>query len=116
MIGIARCIAMVLLWNDIALGDNTLCAVIVLINSLLQVVLYAPYQLFFCYVISGDPIPIDSGVSYSIVAKSVAFFLGVPLGLGVVVRFALLYFKVYDKIYQSLGFNWIVVHYYCYFH
>lgn len=103
MIGIARCIAMVLLWNDIALGDNTLCAVIVLINSLLQVVLYAPYQLFFCYVISGDPIPIDSGVSYSILAKSVAFFLGVPLGLGVVVRFALLYFKVYDKLIRFIS-------------
>ena len=46
MIGIARCIAMVLLWNDIALGDNTLCAVIVLINSLLQVVLYALINCF----------------------------------------------------------------------
>lgn len=103
MIGLARCIAMVLLWNDIALGDNTLCAVIVLINSLLQVVLYAPYQLFFCYVITGDPIPIDSGVSYSIVAKSVAFFLGVPLGLGVIVRFALLYFKVYDKLIRFIS-------------
>ena len=53
--------------------------------------------------ISGDPIPIDSGVSYSIVAKSVAFFLGVPLGLGVVVRFALLYFKVYDKLIRFIS-------------
>ncbi|RCK56274.1 Arsenical-resistance protein 3 [Candida viswanathii] len=98
MIGIARCIAMVLLWNEIALGDNTLCAVIVLINSLMQVVLYAPYQLFFCYVISGDAIPVDSGVSYALVAKSVAFFLGVPLGFGVIIRFVLRYFQVYDKL------------------
>lgn len=98
MIGIARCIAMVLLWNDIALGDNTLCAVIVLINSLLQVVLYAPYQLFFCYVITGNAIPIQSGISYGIVAKSVAFFLGVPLGLGVIIRFALRFSKTYDKL------------------
>lgn len=98
MIGIARCIAMVLLWNEIALGDNTLCAVLVLINSLLQVVLYAPYQLFFCYFISGDPIPVNSGVSYSLVAKSVAFFLGIPLAIGVVVRFVLRYFKMYNKL------------------
>lgn len=98
MIGIARCIAMVLLWNEIALGDNTLCAVLVLVNSLLQVVLFAPYQLFFCYIISGDPVPVDSGVSYSIVAKSVAFFLGIPLALGVIIRFTLRYFNVYSKL------------------
>ncbi|EMG45826.1 ARR3 Arsenical-resistance protein 3 [Candida maltosa Xu316] len=98
MIGIARCIAMVLLWNEIALGDNTLCAVIVLINSLMQVVLYAPYQLFFCYVITGHAIPVDSGVSYEIVAKSVAFFLGIPLALGVILRFVLKYFKAYEKL------------------
>ena len=78
MIGLARCIAMVLLWNEIARGDNTLCAIIVLINSLLQVVLYAPYQIFFCYVITGDynSSVVDAGISYSLVSKSVAFFLG----------------------------------------
>lgn len=97
MIGIARCIAMVLLWNDIALGDNTLCAVTVLINSLMQIVLYAPYQLFFCYVITGDAIPVESGVSYQIVAKSVAFFLGIPLALGVIIRFVLRRFGMYAK-------------------
>lgn len=98
MIGIARCIAMVLLWNELALGDNTLCAILVLINSLLQVILYAPYQLFFCYIITGSHVPLDSGVSYSIVSKSVAFFLGIPLGLGVIIRFGLRYFKLYDKL------------------
>ncbi|KAK6460991.1 sodium bile acid symporter family-domain-containing protein [Scheffersomyces coipomensis] len=89
MIGMARCIAMVLLWNHIADGDNTLCAVIVLINSLLQVVLYAPYQIFFCYVITGDYH--SSTLAYSLVAKSVAFFLGVPLGFGLLIRFASIY-------------------------
>lgn len=85
MIGLARCIAMVLVWNEISDGDNSLCAVIVLINSLLQIVLYAPYQIFFCYVITGDYHK-STAVSYSLVAKSVAFFLGVPLGCGVVIR------------------------------
>lgn len=86
MIGLARCIAMVLLWNDIAEGDTTLCAVIVLINSLLQVVLYAPYQIFFCYVITGDYNSSNHLISYSVVARSVAFFMGIPLAVGVLVR------------------------------
>ncbi|KAK6204306.1 sodium bile acid symporter family-domain-containing protein [Scheffersomyces amazonensis] len=102
MIGLARCIAMVLLWNHIADGDNTLCAIIVLINSLMQVVLYAPYQIFFCYVISGDydSSGVNSSVSYPLVAKSVAFFLGVPLGFGLLIRFISIYtigHKRYEK-------------------
>lgn len=90
MIGMARCIAMVLLWNDIAEGDPNLCAVLVLINSLLQVVLYAPYQILFCYVITGDSAG-NAGLSYSLVAKSVAVFLGIPLVFGVLIRVAFLY-------------------------
>lgn len=88
MIGLARCIAMVLVWNEIAQGDNTLCAITVLINSLLQIVLYAPYQIFFCYVITGSLLASGSGigVTYPLVAKSVAVFLGVPLGFGVLIR------------------------------
>lgn len=91
MIGLARCIAMVLIWNEISEGDNSLCAVIVLINSLLQIVLYAPYQIFFCYVITGDYTTevrsiLGAGVSYDLVARSVAFFLGVPLALGLLIR------------------------------
>ncbi|CUM68527.1 uncharacterized protein PRCAT00006253001 [Priceomyces carsonii] len=88
MIGLARCIAMVLIWNEISDGDNSLCAVIVLVNSLLQIVLYAPYQIFFCYVITGDYHSQNFGanVTYSLVARSVAFFLGVPLVLGFLIR------------------------------
>mgnify|MGYP002477003155 CR=1 FL=1 len=89
MIGLARCIAMVLVWNEISDGDNSLCAVIVLINSLLQIVLYAPYQIFFCYVITGDYDKAQgagAGVTYLLVAQSVAFFLGVPLAVGFLIR------------------------------
>lgn len=87
MIGLARCIAMVLVWNDIADGDTDLCAVIVIVNSLLQIVLYAPYQILFCYAITGDySAASKSGVTYSVVAKSVGFFLGIPLALGLLVR------------------------------
>jgi ACR3 family arsenite transporter len=92
MIGLARCIAMVLVWNEIADGDSNLCAILVLINSLLQIVLYAPYQIFFCYVITGDYNSTNSSnISYSLVSKSVAFFLGIPLAIGLIIR--LLSFK-----------------------
>lgn len=87
MIGLARCIAMVLVWNDIAGGDLDLCAVIVIVNSMLQIVMYAPYQILFCYAITGDYSKAGaSGVTYSVVAKSVIFFLGIPLAIGLVVR------------------------------
>lgn len=88
MIGLARCIAMVMVWNEIAGGDHNLCAILVLINSILQIVLYAPYQMFFCYVITSNK---GSMISYSIVAKSVAFFLGIPIGFGLLIRFSFLF-------------------------
>lgn len=86
MIGMARCIAMVLVWNEIAMGDSSLCAILVLLNSVLQIVLYAPYQIFFCYVITGDYQPAETSIGYSVVAKSVAFFLGIPLAIGLALR------------------------------
>lgn len=87
MIGLARCIAMVLVWNEIAGGDPDLCAVIVIVNSLFQIVLYAPFQILFCYAITGDyNMAGDSGVTYAVVARSVAFFLGIPLAIGLAVR------------------------------
>lgn len=85
MIGLARCIAMVMVWNEIAGGDHNLCAILVLMNSVLQIALYAPYQMFFCYVITGDSKG-STMTPYSFVAKSVAFFLGVPLGFGLLIR------------------------------
>lgn len=90
MIGLARCIAMVLVWNDIADGDTDLCAVIVIVNSVLQIVLYAPYQILFCRVIAGDSAG-DMRLAYSLVAKSVCFFLGIPLALGLVARLGALF-------------------------
>lgn len=91
MIGLARCIAMVLVWNEIAQGDQTLCAIIVLINSLLQIVLYAPYQIFFCYVITGDYDSQNQQIQYDKVAQSVAFFLGIPLLVGLTIRLGFIY-------------------------
>jgi ACR3 family arsenite transporter len=85
MVGIARCIAMVLIWTDLSNGDNEYCAVLVAFNSVLQIVLFAPYSIFFIKVISKDD---DVAmISYSVVAKSVAVFLGIPFGAAIITRF-----------------------------
>ena len=52
MVGIARCIAMVVIWNDLARGNNEYCAILVVVNALLQIALFSPYSVFFINVIS----------------------------------------------------------------
>ncbi|KAK8104378.1 arsenical-resistance [Apiospora kogelbergensis] len=87
LVGLGRCIAMVLIWTGLAGGDNEYCAILVAVNSILQMVLFAPLAVLFIRVISHDSGHID--VSYSVVATSVAAFLGIPLGAAVISRFAL---------------------------
>jgi len=79
----------VLIWTDLAKGDGEYCAMLVAINSLLQIVLFAPLAVFFIRVVSHSSTDID--ISYSIVAKSVAVFLGIPLGAAVITRFTILF-------------------------
>ncbi|KAF2182571.1 SBF-domain-containing protein [Zopfia rhizophila CBS 207.26] len=86
-VGIARCIAMVLIWTDLAKGDGDYCAVLVAFNSILLIVLFAPFAVFCFQVVShGD----KANVSYSKVAQRVGVFLEVSLGAAVVTRLALL--------------------------
>ncbi|CAI7590673.1 unnamed protein product [Penicillium pancosmium] len=87
LVGLARCIAMVLIWTGLAGGDSEYCAILVAVNSLLQMVLFAPLAIFFIKVISHA----DSQValSYSTAAKSVAVFLGIPLGAAISTRIIL---------------------------
>jgi arsenite transporter len=73
-VGIARCIAMVLIWNDLAKGDADYCAVLVAFNSILQIVLFAPFSVFYINIVSHSKNAVH--VSYSKVATSVAVFLG----------------------------------------
>ena len=93
LVGLARCIAMVLIWTGLAGGDNEYCAILVAINSVLQMVLYAPLAILFISVIGRSNPNSSSGairqVQYSTVATSVAVFLGIPLGAAIVTRFAL---------------------------
>lgn len=92
MVGLARCIAMVLIWNQLARGDPEYCAILVAINSVLQIILYAPLALFFLVVISRQYTGGDESFSlnYWAVCRSVFLFLGVPLVAAVLTRFVLI--------------------------
>lgn len=72
----------VLVWTGLAGGDNEYCAILVALNSILQMVLFAPMGVFFIEVISGDKVTFE----YAIAAKSVAVFLGIPLGAAILTR------------------------------
>ena len=88
LIGLARCIAMVLIWNDLACGDATAAAVLVAVNSVFQIIAYAGLGYFYLEVLphwlglSGASVD----VSMWAIARSVLIFLGVPLVAGYVTR------------------------------
>lgn len=82
MVGIARCIAMVMIWNQLAKGDGNYCAIIVVVNSVLQIILYSPYALLFINVIGhgGQQIQVSYGnvaISVLIVSASLAHYVTV---------------------------------------
>jgi len=77
-IGAARCIAMVLVWTALAGGDSFLCVALVLLNSVLTVVTYAPVVTLL-----GAIVGTTSGIGFLTVLTNVAIYLGVPLVIGV---------------------------------
>ncbi|KAK1451172.1 arsenical-resistance protein [Colletotrichum cuscutae] len=89
LVGVARCIAMVLIWTSLARGDGNYCAILVAVNSFLQIVLFAPVALLFIRVIGQDYS--ISSISYSTVASAVGIFLGIPLGAAILTRLSLVY-------------------------
>ena len=87
LVGIARCIAMVLIWTGLAGGDNDYCAILVSVNSILQIVLYAPFAILYINKFTSQQG--DLVISYATVASSVGAFLGIPLGAAILTRLTL---------------------------